>query len=280
MRGDDRPHTCRDDRRSGSGARFLFRSAARHAARERDRRSRARAPCCCVRRVTTRRGCAAAGRVAVRAAGHGTQAALKWPGVGRSHDWHVMGRRPAAPAAGGHHAGSRAVLDGGRPRVRGVVGRRSAASRGPALLEHAGGPRRSDAPRDLSSCGRGLSVRSPGVLSACSWHEVDTDTSHVLRHAVGMGERAAPGDDEARDAGLLPGERGPAGPPSSWIALPVGRTENGPTIRELVDAVRAAGGIVGGEALFDPRYEAEMRRFLIRALEMEGIPVPKGGGRP
>ena len=36
MRGDDRPHTCRDDRRSGSGARLLFRSAARHAARERD----------------------------------------------------------------------------------------------------------------------------------------------------------------------------------------------------------------------------------------------------
>ena len=95
-----------------------------------------------------------------------------------------------------------------------------------------------------------------------------------------MGERVVPGDDEARDAGFWPGERGPTGPPSSWIALPVGRTETGPTIRELVDAVRAAGGMVGGEALFDPRYEAEMRRFLIRALEMEGIPVPKGGGTP
>ncbi len=51
-------------------------------------------------------------------------------------------------------------------------------------------------------------------------------------------------------------------------------------IAELVAAVRAAGGFVGGEALFDPRYEAEMRRFLIRALEMEGIPIPKGGGTP
>jgi hypothetical protein len=47
-----------------------------------------------------------------------------------------------------------------------------------------------------------------------------------------------------------------------------------------VAAVRAAGGIVGGEALFDPRYEAEMRRFLIRALEMEGIPIPEGGDTP
>ncbi len=66
----------------------------------------------------------------------------------------------------------------------------------------------------------------------------------------------------------------------SWIALPVGRAETGPTIAELVEAVKAAGGMVGGEALFDPRYEAEMRRFLIRALEMEGIPIPKGGDRP
>ena len=65
-----------------------------------------------------------------------------------------------------------------------------------------------------------------------------------------------------------------------WIALPVGRAESGPTIAELVAAVKAAGGFVGGEALFDPRYEPEMRRFLIRALEMEGIPVPKGGGTP
>jgi hypothetical protein len=44
--------------------------------------------------------------------------------------------------------------------------------------------------------------------------------------------------------------------------------------------VRAAGGMVGGDALFDPRYEAEMRRFLIRALEMEGVPIPRGGDRP
>ncbi len=66
----------------------------------------------------------------------------------------------------------------------------------------------------------------------------------------------------------------------SWVALPVGRSETGPSIAELVEAVRAAGGMVGGEALYDPRYEPEMRRFLIRALEMEGIPVPKGGDRP
>jgi hypothetical protein len=65
-----------------------------------------------------------------------------------------------------------------------------------------------------------------------------------------------------------------------WVALPVGRADSGPTIAELVEAVRAAGGMVGGAALYDPRYEAEMRRFLIRALEMEGIQVPKGGGRP
>jgi hypothetical protein len=71
-----------------------------------------------------------------------------------------------------------------------------------------------------------------------------------------------------------------AGGVPSWIALPVGRAETGPSIAELVEAVRAAGGMVGGDALFDPRYEAEMRRFLIRALEMEGIPVPKGGDTP
>jgi hypothetical protein len=75
------------------------------------------------------------------------------------------------------------------------------------------------------------------------------------------------------EGGLLP-------PPPSWIALPVGRAESGPSIAELVEAVRAAGGMVGGEALFDPRDEPEMRRFLIRALEMEGIPVPRGGGTP
>ena len=65
-----------------------------------------------------------------------------------------------------------------------------------------------------------------------------------------------------------------------WVALPVGRAESGPSIAELVRAVTAAGGHVGGDALFDPRYEPEMRRFLIRALEMEGIPVPRGGGTP
>lgn len=80
----------------------------------------------------------------------------------------------------------------------------------------------------------------------------------------------------------------PAGPrrdvepeePHSWVALPVGRAVSGPTIVELVEAVRAAGGMVGGDALYDPRYEPEMRRFLIRALELEGLPVPGGGDRP
>ena len=72
----------------------------------------------------------------------------------------------------------------------------------------------------------------------------------------------------------------PLGDAPGWIALPVGRAETGPSIAELVRAVRAAGGLVGGDALFDPRYEPEMRRFLIRALEMEGIPVPRGGGTP
>jgi hypothetical protein len=75
-------------------------------------------------------------------------------------------------------------------------------------------------------------------------------------------------------------EGGLFGGAPGWIALPVGRAEAGPSIAELVAAVKAAGGFVGGEALFDPRYEPEMRRFLIRALEMEGIPVPKGGGTP
>jgi hypothetical protein len=75
-------------------------------------------------------------------------------------------------------------------------------------------------------------------------------------------------------------ERSPLARAPGWIALPVGRADSGPTIADLVAAVKAAGGFVGGEALFDPRYEPEMRRFLIRALEMEGIPVPKGGGTP
>ncbi len=84
---------------------------------------------------------------------------------------------------------------------------------------------------------------------------------------------------EAPD-GAWPGDgMFPASVPS-WVALPVGRAETGPSIAQLVEAVRAAGGIVGGRALFDPRYEPEMRRFLIRALEMEGLPVPRGGDTP
>ncbi len=91
------------------------------------------------------------------------------------------------------------------------------------------------------------------------------------------------GDDGRASRRAGPGDAPPSvplGDAPGWIALPVGRAETGPSIAELVRAVRAAGGLVGGDALFDPRYEPEMRRFLIRALEMEGIPVPRGGGRP
>jgi len=93
------------------------------------------------------------------------------------------------------------------------------------------------------------------------------------RHHLSDDDRGAGPRDRREADGLLGGAPG-------WIALPVGRAETGPSIAELVAAVREAGGFVGGEALFDPRYEPEMRRFLIRALEMEGIPVPKGGGAP
>ena len=95
-----------------------------------------------------------------------------------------------------------------------------------------------------------------------------------------MDEQRPRDDDGAPGIDPWPTDIPRAGPPPSWIALPVGRAESGPSIAELVEAVRAAGGMVGGEALFDPRYEPEMRRFLIRALEMEGIPVPRGGDRP
>ena len=91
-------------------------------------------------------------------------------------------------------------------------------------------------------------------------------------------ERASDAEERADAPPSMPRPFLEAAP--SWVALPVGRSETGPSIAELVEAVRAAGGMVGGEALFDPRYEPEMRRFLIRALEMEGIPVPKGGDRP
>ena len=95
-----------------------------------------------------------------------------------------------------------------------------------------------------------------------------------------MDDQWASGDEDLPFGDPWPATGGFLVPPPSWIALPVGRTESGPSIAELVAAVRAAGGIVGGEALFDPRYEPEMRRFLIRALEMEGLPVPRGGGTP
>jgi hypothetical protein len=98
-----------------------------------------------------------------------------------------------------------------------------------------------------------------------------------------MGEQPPDDEDVAQRErlGRWPdGGGAPDAAPTSWIALPVGRAEAGPTIAELVAAIKAAGGFVGGDALFDPRYEPEMRRFLVRALEMEGIPIPRGGGTP
>ena len=89
-----------------------------------------------------------------------------------------------------------------------------------------------------------------------------------------------PGDRDPEPEGCGRDGSGRLASAPGWVALPVGRADTGPTIAELVEAVRAAGGIVGGDALFDPRYEPEMRRFLIRALEMEGIPIPRGGGTP
>ena len=95
-----------------------------------------------------------------------------------------------------------------------------------------------------------------------------------------MGEDSERTGDTSPRRDPWPVEEGFLGAPPSWIALPVGRAESGPSIADLMAAVRKAGGMVGGHALFDPRYEPEMRRFLIRALEMEGIPVPKGGDTP
>ncbi len=101
-----------------------------------------------------------------------------------------------------------------------------------------------------------------------------------------MSERAAQSDEGSGDGmgdgtHVRPGDApGSLASAPGWIALPVGRADDGPSIAELVHAVETAGGMVGGQALFDPRYEPEMRRFLIRALEMEGIPVPRGGGTP
>jgi hypothetical protein len=149
-------------------------------------------------------------------------------------------------------------------------------------------------------------VRAEGAARASHIrHEAGTDTAHVRMHAEGMDERTGSERDSKRKGDALPpdvaraagagaaeadtAEAGAAGAgagpeegssPHTWIALPVGRAETGPTISQLVEAVRAAGGMVGGEALFDPRYEPEMRRFLTRALEMEGIPLPKGGDTP
>ena len=114
-----------------------------------------------------------------------------------------------------------------------------------------------------------------------SRHEVGTDTAQLVLHALEVDEnrdtnvrgRPLPG---GRDP--WPGEGGYLGPGAAraWIALPVGRAESGPSIAELVQAVRDAGGMVGGEALFDPRYEAEMRRFLMQGAGDGGDPRSEG----
>lgn len=135
----------------------------------------------------------------------------------------------------------------------------------------------------------GRAHRAPLTPLAASHnrHRVGTDTAHIRLQAVGMADDHPTDDATERDVARAEPSTGrraadvpPLGAVPSWIALPVGRSEAGPSIAELVEAVRDAGGMVGGDALFDPRYEAEMRRFLIRALEMEGIPVPRGGDRP
>lgn len=134
---------------------------------------------------------------------------------------------------------------------------------------------------------RGARLRAGRLSPSHNRHTDDTDTAHMGLQASTMAEDPftddtvePEGDGPEPSAGLPhPDAPAPVGVPS-WIALPVGRAETGPSIAELVDAVRAAGGMVGGDALFDPRYEAEMRRFLIRALEMEGVPIPRGGDTP
>ena len=55
-----------------------------------------------------------------------------------------------------------------------------------------------------------------------------------------MEEHEERGGAEADRLARGRGEAVPAAPPSSWIALPVGRAERGPTIHELVDAVSRA----------------------------------------
>jgi len=52
-----------------------------------------------------------------------------------------------------------------------------------------------------------------------------------------------------------------------------------PTIQELVDHVRAAGGTVGGSGLFDPSLEPQMRAMLVESLLMEGISPTRGLSR-
>lgn len=92
----------------------------------------------------------------------------------------------------------------------------------------------------------------------------------------------AEGDALGRLARLRAGIAGPASPMLEEQRALVRRWEQrfaAPTIAELVDEVRAAGGRVGGPALYDPRWEREMRAMLVESLLMEGI-RPGGRGRP
>jgi hypothetical protein len=43
------------------------------------------------------------------------------------------------------------------------------------------------------------------------------------------------------------------------------------SLAELVLLARRSGALVGGEALWDPRYEREVRTMLVTALRMEGV---------
>lgn len=69
-------------------------------------------------------------------------------------------------------------------------------------------------------------------------------------------------------------------PPSAWyVSRPPSGDEHGAgpgphTIAELIALVRETGGMVGGKGLWDPRHEAEVRRLLTTALELEGVLPP------
>ena len=248
-----------------------------------------------VRGRASRRGRAAARRRALLGARRGAAPALRRPGVDRPDDRHVLGRRPAAPPPRVDRARSRALLDTlprtgpapwPRPKPLRVDGppewdalvaawaTRPAPSRSSERLGVELRPRGRSAGSDFARCAAPDRRHTSGTKSA---QTRDTFAPARCRHGR---QRASDDGRAGRPAAPTVARPRLEAGADGWIALPVGRAETGPSIAELVEAVRAAGGMVGGDALFDPRYEPEMRRFLIRALEMEGIPVPKGGDRP